>query len=115
MTPRTLQEKQDEKDRLLKKYRYAKRRQWLELCEREPRMPALRKAIRRTRTPGETISLLATSWVRNADSDTRLAALQEVNGHAERMARYEGRAPLDDPFPPEMNVFLIAREMLAVR
>ncbi len=113
--PRTLEEKQAEKSRLWRAYRAAKKQQWAELCAKEPRMAVFRKAVRRMRTGAELLVWLADHWVRCAEQDVRHAALQQINRHADRMARAEGRAVLDDPLPPATNVFLAAREMLAVR
>lgn len=115
MKPRTLQDKQEEKSRLWRKFLAAKKAEWAELCEQEPRLPVFRREVRRTRSPAETLLLLADSWVRAAPQHVRHAALQQINRHADRMARAEGRAVLDDPLPPARNVFLAAREMLAVR
>ncbi len=113
--PRTLSEKQDEKGRLWVAYRAAKRAEWAELCEREPRLPLFRKALRRLSDPRAIIFWLADSWVRSADTDLRHAALQQLDRHAWRMAREQGRAILDDPLPPQTNFFLVARQLLGVR
>jgi len=113
--PRNLEEKQAEKQRLAVKYNRAQREKWKELCAREPRLAQLRRLVRRTTTPASTLLLIAESWVRHADQDLRHAVLRQVDRHANRMARYVGRAPLDDPMPPQMNVFLTVRQMLAVR
>lgn len=115
MKPQTLDDKQAEKDRLYRKYRTAKREQWKALCEQEPRLSALRLAIRRTRRPAETVLVIADSWARRAEPHIRHAVLSQVERHAQRMQRQQGRAVLDDPLPPAVNVFLIAREMLALR
>lgn len=111
----TLEQKQAEKDRLAKAYKLAQRIRWQEFCEREPRLPAFRKAVRRHTSPAGLLTMLADSWVRLADPDIRHAALRQIDLHANRMARASGGLALDDPLPPGRNVFLIAREMLAVR
>lgn len=113
--PRNLEEKQAEKARLSIAYNRAQRERWKELCTREPRLTPLRRAIRHTQTPAATLLLIAESWVRQADQDLRHAILRQIDRHANRMVRFAGRAPLDDPMPPQMNVFLTARQMLAVR
>lgn len=112
---RSLQDKQDEKGRWLRNFLRHQRERWAELCEREPRLVGLRKEIRRTHTPADTLSVVADSWARSADPDVRHAVLRQVDRHASRMARFSGRAALDDPLPPQVNVFILAREMLAVR
>lgn len=113
--PRTLEEKQAEKGRLWKAYRYAKREEWRELCEAEPRLIGFRKALRRTHDPRALVHRLADSWLRTAPANVRFAALQQIDRHCWRMAQRSGAQPLDDPMPPTRNVFLAARELLAVR
>ena len=115
MKPRTLEEKQAEKARLQVKYNAQKRREWTELCEQEPRLPALRRAIRRHTSGPEFLSRLADSWIRTAPERIRRTALNLILAHSDTVARREGRQPLDDPLPPATNVFFVARAMLAVR
>lgn len=112
---RSLQDKQDEKGRLLKAFRAARRAQWAELCEREPRLAGVRSALRGFEDPRALLTRLADSWVRTAPTDVKFAVLREINRHADRMARREGRAVLDDPFPPAVNLFHASRELLGVR
>ena len=111
----TLQEKQAEKQRLAKAYLARKRSEWAALYAREPRLAGFKKAMRRETDPAHALVMLADSWVRFADADVRLAALRIIDAQANRMARFKGGAALDDPIPPARNVFLAAREMLAVR
>lgn len=115
MKKQTLQEKQDEKARLRKKFHAHKRKQWAELCEREPRLPSFKRQVRRFSDAASLLVWLADHWVRQAEQDVRHAALQQINRHADKMARAEGRAVLDDPLPPARNVFLASRELLEVR
>jgi hypothetical protein len=110
-----LQEKQAEKQRLAKAYLARKRLQWAELVQREPRIASFKKAIRRQSDPAQCLVWLADSWVRQAPAETRYAALRIIDAHAVRMARLQGGEALNDPIPPARNVFLAAREMLAVR
>ena len=113
--PRTLADKQDEKSRLLRAFRAARRAQWAELCEQEPRLVGIRSALRAIEDPRAVLTRLADSWVRSAPADVKIAVLREINRHAERMARREGRPILDDPIPPAVNVFHASRELLGVR
>lgn len=112
---RSLTEKQDEKSRLLRAFRASRRAHFAELCEQEPRLAGVRSALRRIEDPRALLTRLADSWVRTAPVDIRFAVLREINRHAERMARREGRAVLDDPIPPAVNVFHASRELLGVR
>lgn len=113
--PRTLQDKQDEKARLSRAFRASRRAEWAELCEQEPRLLGIRSALRAIDDPRLLLIRLADSWVRTAPADVRIAVLREINRHAERMARREGRAILDDPIPPAINLFHASRELLGVR
>ena len=112
---RTLADKQDEKGRLLKSFRASRRAEWEALCEQEPRLREVRRALRTLHDPRAILTRLADSWVRSAPADIRLAVLREINRHAERNARREGRAVLDDPIPPAVNLFHASRQLLGVR
>lgn len=111
----TLAQKQEEKQRLRKAYLSWKRQQWAGLFQREPRLSEFKKAVRREQDPARLLVTLADSWVRFADADIRLAVLRIIDAQANRMARRNGGEALNDPIPPARNLFLAAREMLAVR
>ena len=110
-----LQEKQAEKQRLAKHYLAMKRGQLAALYAREPRLASFKKSVRREQDPARALLMLADSWVRFADPDIRLAALRILDAQANRMALRNGGEALSDPIPPARNLFLAAREMLAVR
>lgn len=110
----TLEEKQAEKQRLSKAYKARKRAQWVALFQQEPRLAEFKRTIRRHCDPAATLLLLADSWVRFASDDIRLAALRIIDAHANRMARFAGGEALSDPLEGR-NVFMAAKEMLAVR
>lgn len=114
MKPRTLAEKQDEKARLLKKARASRREDWAALIEQEPRLIGFQRALRKARDPRALLIGLANSWIRRAPMEVRYAALRLIDRHANKQARFAGRAPLDDPLPPQRNLYLAAREMLGV-
>lgn len=115
MKPRTLAEKQEEKARLLRKAKAARRSDWAELIDQEPRLIGFQQDLRRSREPRSILTGLADSWVRLAPMPVRYAVLRLIDRHASKQARFAGRAPLDDPLPPQRNLYLAAREMLAVR
>lgn len=115
MKPQTLEAKQAEKQRLNTAWRAAKRKEWRELCEAEPRLPLFRKALRRTQSPAHILSQLADSPLRRGPLPVRYAVLRLIDRHSWRMLRRQGQAPLDDPLPPATNLFFAAREMLEVR
>lgn len=113
--PRTLQDKQAEKQRLSRAYLARKRADWIALYQCEPRLSAFKKAVRAEKDAGRLLVKLADSWVRTADTEIKFAALRIIDAHAIRMARMAGGEALSDPIPPARNVFLTAREMLGVR
>ncbi len=113
--PKTLQAKQDEKQRLAKAYRASQREQWRELCEQEPRLPGFRRSIRRMQSPAQVLTALAESPLRRGAPSVRYAVLRLIDRHCWRQLRRQGQAPLDDPLPPQTNVFFVAREMLELR
>ncbi len=115
MKPMTLQDKQDEKGRLLSAYKAGERQRWADLCEEEPRFPRIKSELRKMRNPTALLVRLSDSWVRRAPMEHRRAMLRLIDKHANRECRFAGRPILDDPVPPGRNVFLVAREMLAVR
>lgn len=114
-SPKTLEEKQAEQGRLAKAYRANKRRLWAEFCEREPRILRFQNDVRSMKDPAAILDYLSRSWVRQAPMEARYYALRIIDKHAVRMARQKGGAELDDPLPPKRNLYIAAREMLAVR
>lgn len=115
MIPQTLQDKQDEQNRLAKAYRAAKREEWRELTEQEPRLIEFKKALNAMRQPREVLDFVANSWVRHAPEPVRRAALRLVDKHSNREKRFAGRPIFDDPLPPDTNVFFTVKGMLALR
>lgn len=85
------------------------------MCEREPRILAFQKDVRKMESPKAILEYVSRSWVMQADADTRLCALRIINKHADNMALKQGGPRLDDPIPPARNLFIAARELLAVR
>lgn len=111
----SLEEKQAERSRLEKAYRARKRQQWLELCEREPRIKDFEKAVRQCMKPSAVLALIRGSWLMEASDDTRFYALKIISKHCDRMALREGRQILDDPLPPATSLFFVCKELLRVR
>ena len=111
----TLEQKQQEKQRLLRAYKRKQREKWAEITQQEPRLLSLQKALKTQGDPRALLAWLADSWVRVAPDEVRYAALRLLDAHANKMAAFEGRRELDDPLPPQRNFYLVARELLAVR
>jgi len=112
---RSLQEKQAEKQRLLKAHKENERQKWADLCEREPRMKSFRKAVRRTTNPQALIFGVAQSWVRFAPEDVQRAASQIVHEHTESMRERMGLERLCDPLPPQRSAWRIVRGFFPYR
>lgn len=113
--PKTLEEKQAEQSRLAKAYRAYRRRKWAEAVAEDTRLLDLRRDIAAMQSPKAILDYLRGSWVMQAAPDARLYALRIVNAHADKMVRASGGSVLDDPVPPAVNLFIAARELLAVR
>ena len=113
--PKTLDDKLAEKQRLAKAYKVQERQKWAQLCEQEPRIVPLRKAIRRIECPETLLLKLADSWVRFAPLEVRYAALRLIDRQANKIKVRNGGRELDDPLPPARNLYFAARDMLAVR
>lgn len=113
--PRTLEEKQLEQSRLAKHYKANKRAAWAAFCISEPRILTFQKNVKAMRNPADILSYVRDSWVMQASPDARLYALRIINKHANRMALQAGGETLSDPMPPKKNLFIAARELLAVR
>lgn len=110
----TLQDKQQEKARLLSKFRAHRREEWAGLTSKEPRLVDFKKAIR-GETPKQIYSRVIGSWVRFASNEVQYAVLRLIDNEATRQTRYAGNEPLDDPLPPARNLYLASREVFALR
>lgn len=110
--PVTLEAKQAEKGRLALRARAVARAEYRAQCEREPLLKTFRRDFGRASSP---LLFLADHPLRAAPMDVRRAVLRQIDRHAAKVRRRMGLAILDDPLPPQTNVFFIARELLAVR
>lgn len=110
----TLQGKQEEKARLLSKFKAHRREEWAKLTAKEPRLAQFKKAIR-DQSPQDIARLVHLSWLRTAHKDIQYAALRLIDKEAARQTRSQGGEPLDDPLPPQRNLYLVAREVFALR
>lgn len=110
----TLEDKQQEKARLLSKFKAHRRENWKTLTAQEPRLADFKKAIRGAH-PRDILGLVLTSWVRVASVPVQHEALRLIDKEASRRVREQGGEPLDDPLPPERNLYLLSREIFALR
>ena len=113
-SPKTLQEKQDEKGRLAKQYLANKRAQWKAFCALEPRILVFQRDVRRMESPSAILAYVRASWVMDAPAEARVYALRIIDKHANRMALAAGGQILSDPLPPKRNLYMVAKELLRV-
>lgn len=107
-----LEAKQAEKGRLALRYRAGARAEFRAQCQQEPLLRTFRRDFGRAAQP---LLFLADHPLRFAPMDIRRAVLRQIDRHAAKVRRRLGLAILDDPLPPQTNVFFVARELLAVR
>ena len=112
---KTLQEKQDEKDRLSRQYKARQREKWALLIAQEPRLLAFKKELAKEENPRRIIERLRKSWIMHAPMEVRYAALRIIDAHANKMVLRQGGFILDDPLPPKRNLYMVARDLLGVR
>lgn len=110
-------QKMEEKERLSRRYRAAKRADAKRVLASEPRLPRFLRYLRTVtaETAGELVEAVRTSWLLECDSDVRLFALRMVDARANKINRQFGIGALDDPLPPETSVFFRVKEVLGVR
>lgn len=109
-----LDRKMAEKQRLTHAYKLWQREVRTETLTSEPRLRDFMRYLR-TVTPEDGDEMLAEvtlSWLPQAAQSVRIFALRLIDRHAGRLARRMGDEPLNDPLPPETNVYLRAREIL---
>lgn len=109
-----LDRKMAEKQRLTRAYKVWQREVRTETLASEPRLRDFMRYLR-TVTPEDGNDMLAavtSSWLPKAAQNVRIFALRLIDRHAGRLARRMGDEPLNDPLPPETNVYLRAREIL---
>jgi hypothetical protein len=96
----------EEKDRLYRRYRAAKRAQLEELFGQEPRLKAFHATLGHFGIDDAErminyVHTEAQKWLRAAPADTRFAALELVSYRIQRIRARAGLVPLDDPLPGE--------------
>lgn len=111
-------QKQQNEDAILAKAARAIDKAWREKTITESEDPAaLQSILDQFRRSGPDDGERMVETVRQAAAifkgpDQRRLLLQGVDKASQRIRRKLGLEPLDDPLPPEMNVFLECREIL---
>jgi hypothetical protein len=112
--PSILDLKMEEKQRLTKAYRL-----WQRDCNRqaiamEPRLVAFMRYLRtvHAKQADELIEAVQESWLPTAPQLVRIYALRMISARCDRINREFGLEALDDPNPPETNVYFRARDLL---
>lgn len=112
---KTLQEKQDEKERLSRQYKARQREKWALLIQQEPRLLTFKKELAKEDSPRRIIERIKHSWIMQAPMEVRYAVLRIIDAHANKMVLRQGGQILDDPLPPKRNLYMVARDLLGVR
>lgn len=112
--PSALEKKLEERQRLTRAYRAAKREERIAILAEEPRLLDFMRYLRRlTINDGdELLEALADSWLINASADVRHFALHLVGRRTDKLRQSVGLTELDDPLPPDTSVFTEARRLL---
>jgi len=109
-----LDRKMAEKQRLTRAYKAWQREVRIETLASEPRLRDFMRYLRTVKPHDgdELLQAVRSSWLPRSTQAVRIFALRLIDRHAGRLARQLGDEPLNDPLPPETNVYLQAREIL---
>lgn len=110
--PSALDLKMREKQRLHRSYKAALRKDRQEAFSTEPRLRDFMRWLRRQDDPRELVEGVAESWLPSSTQNVRILALRLIDRHCNRLNRLAGFEALDDPLPPESNVFFRCRDLL---
>lgn len=119
--PTELEQKLEERDRLLRSYRRRRRAEAERIAEEmgADRAAEVKRAIGMLRpdsSAGFFASLRAADWLRDGPRKWRLHVLTRADKRIDRILRARLKATLDDPLPPSMggydSAFVKARELL---
>lgn len=108
------EERMEEKQRLSARYRKWKTSEARATLASEPRLRAFNRYLRKIEPQDgdELIEAIAESWLPESRQDVRIYALRMVDRHCNRLNLRLGHEILDDPLPPETNVYFRARALL---
>jgi len=113
--PSALDLKMEEKARLTRAYKAAKRAERIEILKAEPRLLDFMRYLRSV-TADQADDLLEavadSKWLMSAPQTVRGFALSRIARRQEKLLLMLGMIPLDDPMPPETSVFFEAQKLL---
>lgn len=109
---KTLQEKSDEKSRLMKQYRLTQKRNWEEDKVKYPGIEDFAKKVRKVTQPQDMLVLARTPWILEGPKELRRLALQIISKRCDQIILANGGQILDDPLPPKRNVYMACRDIL---
>jgi len=112
--PTALELKMQEKQRLSRAYRAARRVINKETLAAEPRLLAFARYLKKSQ-PAELVEAISQSWLPTAPDDIKAYALRLITARCDKINRSLGFEALDDPMPPETSTFFRARAALGVR
>lgn len=113
--PSKLDLRMEERQRLTRAYKIAKRAERIAILESEPRLLNFMRYLRSVgaNQADELLDAIATSdWLITAPQLVRAFALSRIARRQEKIRLMVGLVPLDDPMPPESSVFFEAQKLL---
>lgn len=113
--PSKLDLKMEEKQRLAKSYKAAKRQERIEILKAEPRLLNFMRYLRSVGAEqGDELleAIAASDWLMHAPAIVRGFALSRIARRQEKIQLMHGMIPLDDPLPPATSVFFQAQKLL---
>lgn len=115
--PSKLDLRMEEKARLTRAYRIAKRAERIAILESEPRLLNFMRYLRSVGADqgSELLDAIgASDWLPGAPQAVRAFALSRIARRQEKIRLLVGLVPLDDPLPPETSLFFEAQKLLRV-
>lgn len=110
-----LEKKMREKQRLSKVYRAWRRQETKAVLASEPRLAGFLRYLRtvKAETGDELLEALAAcDWLLSASHAVRIFALRMVDARCNRINQQLGFETLDDPLPPDTNIYFEAKALL---
>jgi len=112
--PSELDKMEAEKQRLSRAYLAQNRADAKAILLQEPRLKTFRRYLKTVGAADADMLLddIRQSWLPAAPVDVRIAALRLVEARCQRIRLSVGLNALDDPLPPETNVYFEAKDLL---
>jgi len=110
-----LEKKMREKQRLSKTYMRRRRQETKATLASESRLAGFLRYLRTVQagTGGELLEALgACEWLLTAPLETRLFALKMIDARCNKINQQLGNDTLDDPLPPDSNIYFQAKALL---